>query len=121
MAIGKTCTNPRCEDDAAENSVYCPKHRDQKKRANDRQRLKLTGRPIAAKPQTARPPKAPPRPADPVAAASSDGPAAPAQASTLTPISLNGKTVRQITIEEIDNVIAHLQQTRAMMVAFPVL
>jgi len=31
-----------------------------------------------------------------------------------------GKTVRQITLEELDNMIHHLQQTRALMAALPV-
>lgn len=50
VAKGDTCTKKNCEEDAADNSVLCEKHRDQKRRANEKQGLVKPKKTAAPKP-----------------------------------------------------------------------
>lgn len=60
MPAQENCKRPKCDDPKAEDSVYCPKHRDMKRAANAREAAKRKGvsvTPAEKKPRNRKPPE----------------------------------------------------------------
>lgn len=103
-----------CEEPKADDSVFCVRHRDMKRAANERMRMKRGGL-AATKPRGIR------RAATPAAATGVDGAVAnPESEASVVSNGHGSQTVRQVAIGEIDAMIHHLQRTKRILEAFPV-